>query len=259
MGSSEQSLLDGQVEEAVVTLLAAVDADPRAFHARELAGVCLRRLGHAEEARALHRDTIARFPGEPHGYRLLADLEMALECPDEALAALEELEARAGTDLDAALVRIQILAVIGRVALAGTAAEALASARPDAPRAWHALGDLRARQGDRAGAVAAYQVAIRLAPSSATLARSLAREQLRSGEHAAARAELERASALDPDDIGTYLDLSVVCLNLGDVDAADRFMASALEANRRNPTHDEARLVARWRSIKDGSAPVLPR
>jgi len=72
---------------------------------------------------------------------------------------------------------------------------------PDNPVAWANLGNALLRKGDPAAAIGAYGQATTLAPSVAALWRGMARAQEAGGQRKAAQEAIEKALALNPQDL----------------------------------------------------------
>ncbi|MBI2863630.1 MAG: O-antigen ligase family protein [Chloroflexi bacterium] len=108
-------------------------------------------------------------------------------------------------------------------------------ARPREPRAWAALGDIRGRRGlalgepgSLAGAEAAYQRAVDLAPTMATLHAAQGVFELAAGRFELATAKLERAVSLDPTDVRAWTSLADAYRALGREKEAGAALSTAL-------------------------------
>ncbi len=112
--------------------------------------------------------------------------------------------------------------------------ERMASARlaavPDDAEAWFLLGAARHRLGDRAGALAAFETSIRLAPGDLRPRTARGALQAEAGRHAEALATFEEALALQPADPRLLVNAAVALEHLDRPDEAlacyDRALAA---------------------------------
>jgi predicted Zn-dependent protease len=104
-------------------------------------------------------------------------------------------------------------------------------------------GDTRSKEGDEAGAAAAYAQAVALAPDQPMLRRNYADSLIALGRLDEATAQLDAAEALDPDAPYLALRRAELAKARGDRAAAARW---AEEALRRRPDWDEAQAVLAW-------------
>jgi tetratricopeptide (TPR) repeat protein len=222
---------DGKVEEAVATLehLTAL-ADPWAIEAHLALGRLYGRLGDGE--RALRRvDLVLRMaPDEVEAQTLRGDLLLAMNRPDEALAAYRAALAGGAQDPDVRLRVVDLLVAAGehRAALAqvDTLALSYGASWEVVQRKSDLLAQLRGAEaalaylrglggtpdGDRLlleaqnlealgrsdEAIAAYREALRLGPERLVAHERLGELLHASGDAEGAVAELEAASALAP-------------------------------------------------------------
>ena len=103
---------------------------------------------------------------------------------------------------------------------------------PSSALAWVQAGGLRATQGDRAGAEAAFSRAVRLAPEY-QLAR-LNQELRRKGDLEGALRELRRSLWLVPDDPGTLAELAEIHIARGEDAEAAKMLRMLLRIDPRN-------------------------
>jgi len=128
----------------------------------------------------------------------------------------------------------------GDVAAALSAAQAFAISDAQNPQAHHWLGICLQRNGDIAGARAAIDQAINMAPDRADFQMSRAALALGQKEYAAAEQGLKDAINLDPNQLQAYVTMAHMALARGENDEANRQLKLA---QRINPEHPQVLLL----------------
>jgi tetratricopeptide (TPR) repeat protein len=103
--------------------------------------------------------------------------------------------------------------------------------RPDDSMSQYNLGNFRQLQGDRAGALAAYQRSIQLDPVNVLPQVNLAMLHATAGELGKAEEALRRAVKHEPDSIPANFNLGLLSAEKGDLQAAESFLRKALKSD----------------------------
>lgn len=224
-------------------------------------------LPHAEE---MYRALTVQYPDFPdawHYYGLLlyrrGDTEKALEClrraqamrPDNpaflinfgrvlyelgdflhAVVCLEQAQKTQPGDPNGLLLLAQALAAVERGGEIVTELERIGRLGRGAD--WQLkmlIGECRNQAGDRSGAIAAYDEAVRMTrpPETAPLLRK-ADAAMKAGDAEVAKAEFETALSRDTNCAGAYLGLATLATEAGDFDQADSLARKALEHDPRS-------------------------
>lgn len=173
----------GRPSEALGPLERAVEIRPDAFDARLDLARALDRSGASERAVAAYRRALDIVPQSPHAHYGLAQALLRVGERDEAAEALAVYRELYAADQDrtreeflaeARLARARELFEAGELA----SAEEIVEGLPEAPLTLEALGRIRAGRGDYAGAVAALERAVALAPDRDDLRQLLAEARL---------------------------------------------------------------------------------
>ncbi|MGH7057538.1 MAG: XrtA/PEP-CTERM system TPR-repeat protein PrsT, partial [Acetobacteraceae bacterium] len=181
----------GQYDKANALLQKLSPVIARLPQAYLLQGVTKEHLGQWAEARDALQHFLGRFPGDPRGERLLAEVELHAHKPKQALAELARLPATEQEDP-------ATLGLLGRAhAAAGDYASAkrefTAAAKLDPhlaePHAELAAVDLRL--GDLRAAISEYRKALSIAPDDAAVRRSLVAAEIESGQYKQAASNLD--------------------------------------------------------------------
>jgi tetratricopeptide (TPR) repeat protein len=217
-----KALDGGDPRTARVEFMNALKADPdwadaRVAQARALVliGDGVGAQGEVERARAL---------GLPPGATrvLMAHARLLQGEPDDALKEAQARDVPAGQRAYALRIAGRALAMLGRTAQAGQAFDRALTLRPRDAATWIDIGRFRIANGDQAGAIAAADTAVGLAPRSAeavTLRAMLIRDQY---GLVAAVPWFDRALAIDPNDMPT---LDAYAATLADMGQARRMLA----------------------------------
>ncbi|WP_376099937.1 tetratricopeptide repeat protein [Roseomonas sp. CCTCC AB2023176] len=221
-----ESLADDRHPEAAITALQSVPAtDPMAPLAALRRASLLDRVDRAEDALAVLRGLGEAFPNAPQPPARLGDI----------------LRAR------------------GRAAEAAAAYD-LAISRVGAPRSsdWpllYARGLARERAGDWPAAEADFRGALRLQPEQPYVLNHLAYSWVERGERLdEARAMLERAVALRPEDGNIIDSLGWALFRLGDIPGAIRWLERATEFEPRNAVINDHLGDAYWAAGRQAEA-----
>jgi tetratricopeptide (TPR) repeat protein len=231
---ADELLRRGQLDEAMRgyrALLAAGGPDQPILIDRMLS-IAAARPSWFLDGEELARQSLGRWPDYAPAHAALASISLAKGDPREAaghLAALADLGAQDGDDdaaVLASLAAARLLRVLEPRAATGLyervldhqpgnpeASEALAERLADEGRWTELVRLLRARSGASAPARPRDQVARDHLRTAEVLA-------LRLGDHAGARAELERALALEPGDPAVHEGAATIASAAGDADAA---------------------------------------
>jgi len=239
------------------------------------------------EARATATTLSQLADAKAVGYAELAAVERAAQGPDEALQAIRASK----LDLSDPENEVLLRAFVENAFAAGKGKEALAAVdaalakHPDVgtlhelrgfalgslgrmpeakaeytkaleldstnAQAKGALATLRAKEGDRAGAIEMYDQAAQIAENPASFTYLAAQLSLATGDAAGARARLQKVVDADPGHVGARNDLAWLLAEEGkDLDAA---LALALAAQRLDPTPDVLDTLG-WVYLKRGES-----
>ena len=224
--------------------------------------------GHLQQAAQLYRTLTTRYPGFPdawHYYGLLlyqsGDIEQGLESlhraqalkPDNpaflinfgrilyelgdflpAVACLEQARKFRPGDPNGLLLLAQALVAVERGGEVLAELEQLGATRQIDWQFKMLIGECRDQAGDRAGALAAYDEAARIAPPAETAPLlHKADAAMKAGDTQAAEAGFEAALSRDADCAGAYLGLANLAAEAGDFDKADYLARTAVKLNPR--------------------------
>lgn len=170
----------GEHRGAVVAYLRAVELEPKSADLRSRLAEAYAQAGQSNEAQASYRQALRLDPNLSHAKQGLGRLEASRQ------PAQPDWLARGGEAFQK-----------GRFDKAAEAYGAAANAQPS-PQAFSGLGAAKLRMGDAAGAVLAYQQAVRMAPEADAHWTALARAQAQSGDRSGAVQSLKRAVAINP-------------------------------------------------------------
>lgn len=150
------------------------------------------RSGAPGRARDLYREVLARNEKSVLGWLGLAWSIAAIDC-GEALPLFAGMTDLAGKYPQVLLVHARCAIVLGRAQEALALAQRYNERRPGDAQSWGLLGEARMATGDLAGARAALEEAVRLAPTDKVYAFRLARAERLLGQPAAAALRLRQA------------------------------------------------------------------
>ena len=201
--------------------------DPEAFWAYATLAVG---LGRAEQARARLREALGAGPPAPGPAAALGWLALRTGRPGEARRLLEAVWAGAEAGRYAALVgRARLLA--GDRAGAAVAADRAVEARPRDPAGWTLRGDVARARGLLAAARADYERALAIDPGHYPALVNLGVIHLDQGDLGRAEARFRRAAEVRPGRPEAWNDLGLVLRSQGRFrDARDAYLR-ALEAD----------------------------
>lgn len=265
----------GEREAAVARLEHAVNLSPGYAWGWSTLSDWLRVLGRPLRVAEMARDLVARRPGDPTSWSVLARALEGPETLEERLQALERAVSLDVSNWEAHDLRATLLAEAGRYddalaaccpaslggspppelrgrlawvhALRGSLKEAIAFMRtvveedPAYRWGWACLADWYEQSGDVGKQVEAAQALLHLAPNAAAAHRYLGDARLRAKDREGARAAYARAIELDPDNPAGF-SLLEMRINDSDLDGA----SSLLECLR---PHMRAPLVCRFETL----------
>jgi tetratricopeptide (TPR) repeat protein len=190
--------------------LAKAPADTRAMHNL---GVAL--AGHRRNAEAieLYREVIRREPEHADARRNLAAIYLQQGRAETALPLLEEAQRLEPDDAYTNAALGDALRLLARPAEAETAYRRALARQPDA-QFFYGLAEVRAAQGDRAGALHWYEIALRTLPEYAPAAVASGKLLAESGRTRDAVARFESVLARW-EDAETHSELSLALRELG--------------------------------------------
>ncbi len=184
---------------------------PGAIRALLTVGVAHYDRGELAEAEAAFRQALAREPGNPRALNDLGNVAVRRGRRAEAEALYRRAVAAAPGEVYHRRNLARLLLEAGRNAEGENALREILALDPlDAP-ALSDLGKARWIAGDRAGALAAWEAAVRADPSSPEARRARADALAGSGRHDLALADLRALVSLRPGDAAALLDLGT-CL-----------------------------------------------
>lgn len=158
----------------------------------------------------------------------------------EADPLLQSLYARYPDDTDVLFNYGMMLSDLGRLPDACRMLDRLVELSPNHSHGWTALGVARARLGERATALQAFQTALRLDTGNPYAMRN-AGAILAENDAAAALPLLQKAAELLPNDQQTLLDYSKCLIRLGRSDEADPILIKCVKLNPLTETAEHAR------------------
>ena len=230
--------LEGRDAEAMAAYHRAIDIDPRHGDAYNNIGILHHRQGRVEEAIAWYLRAVERYPDYEEIYQNLADAYSDLGDRGEARAWYEKAlsidERRGSVWANYG----ELLFQLGDLTAAERAATRAIDLLPGQAEPYNNLGNVHAERGEYAAALAMYEKALSLEPAaSGEIHANIGDTYLDMGRPHQARAALQRALALDPDNARIHLTLGRVAQAMGaDAEARGWFEAAVALApeNRRN-------------------------
>ena len=192
---------EGDRDGSIAQLSEAVRLRPRSAEAENALGEAFNAFGDAKAARDPFEKAVALSPRFAQAHVNLASVLLQAGELDRAAQSLDRAIELMGHTRDAAdphYLRAKVATDQGDVR---AAAEHLAQAvalRPDFAQAWSDLGDARKTLLDGAGALAAFERAVALAPGDSVAQTRLGSQYLAQGKTDLAVAHLQEAVRLDP-------------------------------------------------------------
>ena len=190
----------GRPDEALAAINQALALRPEFAEALFYRGILLTDLGRLEEAETSYDRTLALVPGHPEALNNRALLAWQRRDAAAALADHNTALAAQPQHLPNLVNRALVLGAIGRPADALADYDRIVALAPNDAEMWNRRGAMQRALGQSAGALASFDHALRLKPDFATALNNRG-FLLWVGErrYEAARADLERALALEPD------------------------------------------------------------
>jgi putative PEP-CTERM system TPR-repeat lipoprotein len=245
-------MTNGKPQEALAVAEPALIRNPKEPGLLETAGRCYLALRRGPQAVAAFRELVGVKPDSPQARYWLARAHATNDDFAGQKAALESALALAPEFPLAKLDLALLLAAEGQGDRAATLAGEVAAAFPDDPLALGARGDVAAIRGKTDAAIADYDRAFSIAPTS-ELARKLARARWKKGDTGGALATLHAWLERQPKDLRARLQLAAAYLDMKKLEEARRHYAEAV-----NQAPDEA--VARndlaWVLYRMGQYPA---
>jgi len=170
---------------------------------------------------------------DPRGMAGLIQSKLAQREWQQAIQLANDQLQRSPDRLDYRETLARIYAASGNFAAAASQFEALIAKNPKSAPLYVQLGEAKARRGDAAGALAAFQTARRLAPTDPAPALDLALLYDQAGRSADARPEYETVIQLQPDNTAALNNLAYLDAQAG-VDL-DQALAHAQRAQQSAP------------------------
>ncbi|MBM3278521.1 MAG: tetratricopeptide repeat protein [Candidatus Handelsmanbacteria bacterium] len=230
-------LLQGRVEEAIALCRQAIAERP-AEDLYGLLGSCYELQGELEQARRVYLECLEHFPNYLPVRQRLAALDLRGGDRPSAIAALER-----AVQLDPTEAANHYN--LGNLYYAARRLEEAEAQYREAidrgfrdPRVWANLGTALRGLGRLPEAAAAYQQAIALQPDNPALHHSLGLAAQAQGDRQAGIAAFERAAALGSDNVETYLGLSQLYQETGQLDDALRVYDQILDRNLKGASAD---------------------
>jgi tetratricopeptide (TPR) repeat protein len=237
----------GQQSEAIAQLTEAVRLRPQSAKAQNALGEAYNSFGDVKAAREPFEKAVAIDPGFGAaqvnlGLVLLTagELEPAANHLDRAIKIL-------GRGDDAAYahyLRAKVYTAHDQAQKAAAQLQQAVSMRFDFPEAWSDLGEARKTLLDDAGALAAFEHAVKLAPGDAVAQYRLGAEYLDADKPHAALEHLEQAYRLSPDDQSTLNALQRALRQDGRTKEADNIKQKLSELLRKKDEANQNALAA---------------
>lgn len=149
----------------------------------------------------------------------------------DALTALESAFQKDPSQLQAGVALATLYTQGGQPARGVRVAETLAKLNPSSPAVHNLLGQARARNGDRAGAKAAYETAVKLDASFATPQVRLAGLEIDAKAYDAATARLNAVLAADTTNLDAYGEFARLHERRGQLVEAQRWLSKATDSS----------------------------
>jgi protein O-GlcNAc transferase len=253
---ARRALQHGNVDVALRTCGALLNANPREAAARHLRGLCLASLGSLDEA---VQEFGKVLEVQPSHFAALADLGVALAALGRHRQAGERLAAALARDDRPAELHFalgQCRLALGELQAAAESFAAAIARRPGFADAHNNLGVVLDRLGDLDGAISHFDQAGRLHPAMVAAQRNLADVLRRRGRSVEAIEVLERAATLAPHDIDLSCELAEALLDAARTSEA---LAVARVAISRAPQSARAHAAAGMAILgSDRSSEAVP-
>ncbi|CAO3430704.1 tetratricopeptide repeat protein [Azospirillum doebereinerae] len=186
-------------------------------------GVLALDSGRLDEAMACFTRQTASDPADPEPYRRLGRVHRSQGRYGEAASVLAQAEALAPGDRDTGVALAVTLLTLKRADEAETILGALAGAGPDDPLVLYNLGQARAARKDPDGALAAFRLAVTLAPDVGELLHGLGSGLTGIGFAREGARWLERALSLGAERVNWHRTAMLAVLYVPGVDPERRF------------------------------------
>jgi tetratricopeptide (TPR) repeat protein len=192
---------EGQRTESIAQLSEAVRLRPHSTQAQDALGEAFNAFGEVNRARGAFEKASVLNPGFAQAQVDLGLVLLKSGQPSAAQPHLDRAIQLLGRTSDAAFphyLRAKIYTKRGQVVKAAADLEKAVSLQPNFAEAWSDLGEARNTLLDQAGALAAFQNAVRLAANDPVAQTRLGLQLLKMGKAHEAVAHLEAAVHLDP-------------------------------------------------------------
>lgn len=232
IGTARQLLARGQLQEATVVLRKVVETDPGNAEARTLLGTTLALQGMRSESITQLTEVVRLRPNSAAAYNTLG---MVLSHFVETQAAREAFEKSIELDPSGAEARVNLALVLAQEGEYGAAGEQLdraiqlQGAAPSAAYSHYLRAKIWIAQKDMARAAAELEIAVKSRPDYAEAWSELGSARRLEGDTRGGQQALERAVALNPDDMTAQYRLGLACLeNRQPHQAIEHFSAALL-------------------------------
>jgi protein O-GlcNAc transferase len=233
---------DGERAGAIAQLSEAVRLRPRSAEAHNALGEAFIAFDNPSAAHPLFEKAVALDPGfAPAHLNLGAILIQGGEF-DAAALHLDRAIALLGNKPDAAAahyLRAKVYTADGDLQKAAAQSQRAVSLRPDFAEAWSDLGEARKTLLDDAGALAAFERAVILAPADAVAQTRLGSQYLDRGKPHDAVAHLQEAARLDPQNQTALYNLQRALRLDGQAEQADAVKKKLAEVLREKDRTDQ--------------------
>jgi putative PEP-CTERM system TPR-repeat lipoprotein len=189
--------------------------------------------GHPDAARAELTRAMEKSKGDPLASLAMADFEISLHRPDQALAVLDAVLKAHPTFAEGRAREVQILLGTGKLERADAVAREGVRLAPNLAITQRLLGDVRMAQKKYSEAATAYEKAGASEPSAAVAMRHF--EALRLGSMPEPLAPLRKLVEQQPKDVGARFALAQGAQQIGDRKTAIRTYQELDQARPNNP------------------------
>lgn len=201
---------EGDRAGSIAQLTEAVRLRPRSAEAQNALGEAFNAFGDSEAARGPFEKAVTLDPGFAQAHVNLGLVLLEAGEPESAATHLDRAIELLGPKPDAAYphyLRAKVWSQQSDVPKAAAHLQEAVRLRPDFAEAWSDLGDARKTLSDDAGALAAFERAVALAPDDAVAQTRLGSQYLEAGKAHLAVDHLQEAARLDPTNQSTLYSL----------------------------------------------------